>query len=171
MKKSNFARRVLVVLGVAVLCLISWLIADLIIGDEPQKAIDITGVCADEKTLYSLSDNYGQKGTVLVFFDLDTGKAVELMERLRDIAPDYPNVDVIAVSTTKGTIAEQKKRLAERNIDFPHILFDIDGEIAKTYQISGTPITYFIDKNGYVQDAYVSVISAKSLKKELSALS
>ncbi len=171
MKKTNFARPVLVILGVAVLCLICWLAADLIIGDEPQKALDITGVCADEQTLYSLSDNYGQKGTILVFFDLDTGKAVELMESLREITPDYPEVDVIAVSTTQGTIAEQKQRLAELKIDFPHILFDIDGEMAKTYQISGTPITYFIDKNGYVQEAYVSVISAKSLRKELAALS
>ena len=171
MKNFKFGRTILVVLGVALLCLICWMAASLIIGKEPQKAPDITGVCSDEKTLYSLSDHYGQKGTFLVFFDLDTGKAVELLETLKTVVPEFPEVEVIAVSTTKGTISEQKERLKEKGIDFPRILFDLDGEMAKTYNISGTPISYLIDKDGMIQKSYVSVISAKTLKKDLATVS
>ena len=65
---------------------------------------------------------------------------------------------------------EQKRQLAELGIDFPHILFDLDGKMAETYNVHGTPVTYFIDKNGLIQDAFIASISEKSLRKALASL-
>lgn len=165
------ARPILVIAGVAIVFLISYFIISAVWKeDEPQYAYDITGVTADGETLYSLSDNYGSTGTVLIFFNHDTGKAIELMQQLSAAAPDY-HVDVIAVATGEGTIEEQKAIMEENGITvFPHTLFDLDGEMAKTYNIHGTPITYFIDKNGLITEAFVASISEKSLHKCLAAI-
>ena len=75
-------------------------------GKEPQYAPDITGVTADGSSLYSLSDNRGKTGTVLIFFNHNTGKAVELMQQLSAVAPEY-DADVMAVATGEGTVEEQ----------------------------------------------------------------
>ncbi|MBR6793033.1 MAG: TlpA family protein disulfide reductase, partial [Clostridia bacterium] len=122
------------------------------------------------KSLYSLSDNLGKTGTVLVFFDCETPKAIEVMQLISQVAPNY-NVDVMAVSKGTGTVEEQLNRIKENKITvFPHTLFDTDGEISKAYNITNTPVTYFIDKEGRITDAYIASISEKSLKKELDAI-
>ena len=171
MKKIwKYGRTTLVVLGVLLVFAISYLIVSSILNkNENRYAPDICGVTADKKS-YSLSDNLNKTGTLLIFFDCDTPKAVELMQSISKLAPSY-NVDVMAVSTGEGTIEEQIALMKEKEITvFPHTLFDVDGEMAKTYNIKETPITYFIDKTGRICDAYVASISEKSLKKELAGI-
>ncbi len=172
-KFPRYARTAIIVAAVAVIFLVSYfVISALWKEEEPPCAPDITGVTANGKTLYSLSDNYGAngKGTVLVFFNHDTGKAIELMQQLSDIAPQY-DVDVIAVATGKGSIKEQIAIMEKNHITlFPHTLFDLDGAIAEIYNVKGTPITYFIDKNGLIQEAFVASISEKSLHKWLKEI-
>ncbi|MBQ8893652.1 MAG: TlpA family protein disulfide reductase [Clostridia bacterium] len=171
MKNAKFARPALIVAAVAVVFILAYLILSAVWKEEePQYAIDITGVTADGKTLYSLSDNYGEQGTVLVFFNHNTGKAIEVLQQISKIAPEY-DADVIAVATGEGTISEQIAIMEENDITvFPHTLFDLEGEMADAYNISGTPITYFIDKNGRIIDAYVASISEKSMRKTLEAI-
>lgn len=168
----KMTRPVWVVLATALLFIgLFFLIRALWRDPAPQAAPDITGVTADGESLYSLSDNRGRCGTVLIFFDLSTGKARDLMLLLSETAPRYPKADVIAVSTGEGSVSEQVAAMREAGITvFPHTLFDLDGEMARIYNIHGTPITYFIDKNGLVQEAFVASISAKSLEKALSAI-
>jgi len=164
------ARPVLVVLAVTIVFLLSYLIISSIFkSKEPKFAHDITGVETDGRTLYSLSDGYGKAGTVLVFFDIDTGKAVELLQQLTKAAPES-TVNVVAVATSQKSIEEQKQLLADAQIVLPHILFDLDGEMAKTYNVHGTPVTYFIDKNGVIHDAYIASISAESLRKSIEKI-
>ena len=172
MKKSmKYGRTALIVIAVALIFLISYLIiASAWKKNEHRYAPDITGVMADGKSLYSLSENLGKTGTLLVFFDHDTEKAVEVMQLISTVAPDY-DVDVIVIATGKGTVEEQLKILKEKEITaFPHTLFDLDGEMAKAYNVTETPITYFIDKTGRIADAYIASISEKSLRKELAAI-
>lgn len=167
----KYARTLIVVAAVAVVFLVSYFIISAVWKEEePQYAPDITGVTADGETLYSLSDNLGKSGTVLIFFNHDTGKALEMMQQLSTLAPDY-TVDVIAVATGEGTIAEQVAIMEENNITiFPHTLFDLNGEMAAAYNINATPITYFIDKNGQIIDAYVATISEGSMRKSMEAI-
>ncbi len=169
---KKYGRSALIVGAVAMVFLAAYLIISALwIPKDPKPAPDLTGVTADGKTLYSLSDNRGKSGTVLLFFDTETPKALELMQQLSAAVPKYETVDVVAVSVGKGSIEEQLSALKEQEITlFPHILFDTDGEMAKTYNIGNTPITYFIDKNGLIQDAYVASISEKSLEKALKSI-
>ncbi len=172
MKKSTkYVRTALILIAVALIFLISYLIiASVWKKNEHRYAPDITGVTADGKSLYSLSENLSRTGTLLVFFDHDTEKAVELLQLISTVAPDY-DVDVMAVATGEGTIEQQLTILKENEITvFPHTLFDLDGEMAETYNVTETPVTYFIDKTGRINDAYISSISEKSLRKELSAI-
>ncbi len=168
---AKYGRTALIVLAVALIFLLSYLVISSVWKkQEHQYAPDITGVMADGKSLYSLSENLEKTGTLLIFFDLDTDKAVEVLQLISSVAPEY-NIDVIAVSTGKGTIEEQTALLNEKGITvFPHTLFDPKGEMAKIYNITGTPVTYFIDKTGRITDAYIASISEKSLRKELAAI-
>lgn len=167
----KYGRTAIVAAGVAIVFIVVYFIVSAIWKPkEPQYAPDITGVTADGQSLYSLADNFGKTGTVLVFFNHDTGKAIELMQQLTAAAPNYA-VDVVAVATGKGSIEEQKAIMQQNNITiFPHTLFDLDGEMAKTYNVNGTPVTYFIDKNGIVVDAFIASISEKSLNKALASI-
>ena len=170
MKNSlKYVRTGLIVMAVILVFILSFFIISSL-TKEPAYAPDITGVTADGKSLYSLSENLGKNGTLLVFFDHDTDKAVTAMQLISQVAPEY-DVDVMAVATGKGTVEEQIAILREKEITvFPHTLFDLKGEMAKTYNIGETPILYFIDKNGMITDAYIANITEKSLRKELKGI-
>jgi peroxiredoxin len=169
---KKYGKTALIVAAVAVVFLAAYfVISALWQPKEPQPAPDVTGVTADGSSLYSLSENKGKSGTVLIFFNLNTGNAVETMEQLSRLSAEFPTVDVMAVSTGEGAIPEQLSAMKEHGITaFPHTLFDVDGEMAKTYNVHGTPVTYFIDKNGLVQDCFISVISEKSMRKALALI-
>lgn len=169
---KKYGKTAFIVAAVAVVFLAAYLIISALWQPrEAQPALNVTGVTADGSSLYSLSDNQGKSGTVLIFFDLKTGNAVETMTLLSHVAADYPSVDVMAVSTGEGTIPEQLASMKELGITaFPHTVFDLDGEMAKTYNVHGTPVTYFVDKNGLVQDCFISVISEKSMRKAMDRI-
>lgn len=167
MSLSKNGRRALVIGGVVLLCLIAWLIASLLIGKGPQPALDIIGPDAKGE-LHALSDNFGKQGTVLLFFDTKTEKATELLEQMVALEGNY-DVDVMAVAVN-GDYEEQKAALKKMGIELPHLLFDVEGKMAKTYNVTTTPVTYFIDKNGLVQDAFLSSITDKTLKKSFASI-
>lgn len=168
MKQSHTKRRIWIILGLVLICLAAYLLASLILGGKPQPAYNIIG--PDQKgTLHSLSDQFGRRGTVLLFFDTKTEKAIELLEQIAGLSGNY-DVNVVTVAVN-GDYEKQKKELAR--LKLPEkilVLFDVEGEMAKTYNINSTPVTYFIDKNGMVQDVFLSSITDKSLKKSMDAL-
>lgn len=168
MKESKNARRVLILLIVALIFVGAFFIAKGLLGEkEPQPAYDVSGVNYEGK-ITSLSDHFNHQGTVLLFFDLQTPKAVELLEQVNKIAPNY---DVAVMATLHGDDMEKKKQELEKlKIDPSIIIFDTDGEMAKTYNISATPITYFIDKNGNIVDAFVASISDETLKEAFESI-
>lgn len=165
---SKNTRRVLIILAVAVIFALSLMIAALILKEkEPQPALDIIGV-AEDGSLCALSDHFNKTPTVLLFFDIDTPKALELLEQLDALAPKY-EVDVMAVACN-GKMKHQKAKLSEMEIDMRNIVYDVEGSMAKTYNVGATPVTYFIDKSGMIQEVYLSSITDKTLEKALSAL-
>lgn len=167
----KYGRTALIVLGVALIFFLSYvLISTVIKRSEPTYAPDITGVTADGKTLYSLSDHFGEKGTVLVFFDPKDEKSIQMLQLLSQVTPEFSS-EVMAVSLSEDPIESQTALMQEKECTvFPHTLFDFSKEMRKAYNITGTPILYFIDKNGIITDAYIANISEKSLRKELKAI-
>lgn len=135
---------------------------------EPQPAPDITGVAYDETSLYSLSENYGTHGTVLVFLDPMKEEDLQYLSSLN--AMDPKKEQVIAVSLSEEPFAAQKEKIEGAQLQETRILFDPNGEMAKTYGISGSPVTYFIDKNGMIVDARLGRINAKTLEKAFAKI-
>ena len=107
MKLSKNTKRLLIILGVAIVFALSLMIASLLLkGKDPQPALNITGV-AEDGSLTSLSDHFGKKATVLLFFDVETPKALELLEQIDALAPKY-DAEVMAVAC-HGKMEEQKE--------------------------------------------------------------
>lgn len=168
MTRSKNTKRILIIIAVAIVFALSLMIASLLLrGKEPKPALNITGV-AEDGSLVSLSDHFGKKSTVLLFFDIETPKALELLEQIDALAPQY-EVEVMAVAC-HGEMKEQKKKLSELEIDMGNILYDIEESATKTYNVGATPVTYFIDKSGMVREVFLSSITDKTLEKALAAL-
>ncbi len=168
MTRSKNTKRILIILAVAIVFALSLMIASLLLrGKEPKPALNITGVAGDG-SLVSLSDHFGKKSTVLLFFDIETPKALELLEQIDALAPQY-EVEVMAVAC-HGEMKEQKKKLSELEINMSNILYDVEGSAVKTYNVGATPVTYFIDKSGMVREVFLSSITDKTLEKALAAL-
>ena len=130
-------RPFLVVLAVATVFLLTFFILSLFAGKdkEPQPAPDITGVTADGTSLYSLSEGLG-KPCALIFFDLETRHSQELMQALIPAAAEK-GVDVMAVCLDAESVEQGLARMEELEMpQAPHTLFDLDGEMAKAYNLS-----------------------------------
>lgn len=163
------ARPFIVILAVVLIFLLTyWILDGIVQHKDPQPALDITGVEYDETSLFSLSDNYGKTGTALLFFDPAVSESTDLLGKV--LEANGERVDVLAVSVSGEPMAAQKQPISELSLDSAHILFDVEGTMAKTYNITTTPITYFIDKNGLVQDAFLGKISADSLEKAIQEI-
>lgn len=158
------ARPFLVSLGVAVVFLAVFFIVTAVTGKkDPQPAPDITGVAYDETSLYSLSENFGDHGTVLVFLDPMIEEDLLYLAKLMML--DIDREQVVAVSISDQPFAAQKTEIERLAVESVRFVFDTDGEMAKTYGISGSPVTYFIDKNGMILNAHLGHINTKTLEK------
>lgn len=171
MKSNGILRTFLIVLSVALIFFLTFFILSLFIGKrEPQPAIDIVGVTADGQSLYSLSESFGKESVVLVFFELEHRHSQEVMQRIIPKAEEL-GVKVVAVCVSELSIEQSLARMKELEMPLPeHLLFDLKGEMAKTYNVTAPPCSYFIDKNGMIIDAYLGTISAQSAEAELKEL-
>lgn len=165
----KYSRPFLLSIGVALLFFVVFFIITTVTKEkEPQPAPDITGVAYDETTLFSLSENFGLQGTALVFVDPMIEE--DLLHVTSLMTANDGRSDVVAVSVSDHPFNVQKAEIEEMSLDEVRFVFDADGEMAKTYGISGTPVTYFIDKNGMIQDAHLGGISANTLNKAFNKI-
>lgn len=157
----------IMVVIVAVFLLALHLVNGLTRNKEPQPAPPLVGT-TPEGTLYALADNYGKQGTVLVFFDPFNQDTVEHLTEIA--AQNQGRVDVMGVVVSQEALTDQQAKVGELALTGVRVLYDPDGTIAKTYGISGVPVTYFIDKNTQIVDAHLSGISSKTLEKAITAI-
>lgn len=170
MNGSKVMRPFLVILAVALVFFLTFYILTFFMKDkEPAPAPDLIGPQADG-TLYSLSENFGKQGVALIFFELEHRHSQEAMENIIPKAKEL-KVPVVAVCVSELSIEESQARMKELKLPAPDILlFDVDGKMAKTYNVNPAPCSYFIDKNGMLLDAYPGPISASSAEKELKGI-
>jgi cytochrome c biogenesis protein CcmG/thiol:disulfide interchange protein DsbE len=55
------------------------------------------------------------------------------------------------------------------NVTYP-IVMDVDGEIARKYQISPIPVSYFLDTEGNIRYVYVGTLTANEVKQLVQRL-
>ncbi|NHN33294.1 TlpA family protein disulfide reductase [Paenibacillus agricola] len=95
---------------------------------------------------------------------IEAPELVKLHEKYKD------QVEIYAVNITASDSVEGAKTFAnEYGFTFP-VLMDVEAEVAKKYQISPIPTTYFINKEGIIVDKLLGLTDPDSLDNKFKQL-
>ena len=162
--------------------LLIWIIFTIIWGHhEPDLSIQAPqkGFLAPEIILPSLAGNmvslsdYQGQIVILNLWASWCPPCVKEMDAIQQVYSDYQNegLTVLAVNMTfqdnQNVAAEFVK---ENGLEFP-VLFDLNGVTAETYNMYALPTTFFIDRDGVVQDVVIGgPMSEALLRSEIETL-
>ena len=133
---------------------------------KPQKAHDFSAG-TDSGKVISLYDNLGKKNTALIFIDPEIEGSNKVLSKL---ITKKDELDIIAISVSSLTEQKQKELLPKEALELEKLCLTGGSEAIEKYNIGNAPITYFIDKDGYVTDAFVGSIKDESLEKIIKKL-
>ena len=151
----NFGLAALVfVLVIAVYLILS------VVTKKPEMAHDFSAGTQYGKVI-SLSDNYGKCPTVLIFIDPEVQGSTELLSRIIERKGE---ADIIAMSISQLPEDQQKEKFPDYILALEKLCFE-SSEAVEKYNISAAPVTYFIDKEGYVREVYVGAMRNSSIEK------
>lgn len=123
-----------------------------------------SGTTLDGTTL-NLADSQGQP-VMLTFWSPDCFACREELPALQTLASD-PNAEMQLITIVSHMeAAEVANFVAQAGLTFP-VIVDPSGEIAKRYQVSGIPFTYFIDQNGAIDQAVMGAGQEGELQNQL----
>ncbi|KAB2952524.1 TlpA family protein disulfide reductase [Heliorestis acidaminivorans] len=130
-------------------------------GLRGQVAPDFTLKSLDGETL-SLADVKG-KPIVLNFWATTCPYCLTEKPHMNQFyAENKDDVVIIGVNLTfQDDLRDVNKFLELAKITFP-IVLDESGDVTLAYHVGGLPTTYFIDKNGVIQNVKMGAISSKS---------
>ena len=155
----NRIRNFLVAAGVFVLVIVIYLTMSVVMK-KPQKAYDFSAGTQHGQVI-SLSDNYGRCGSVVIFIDPEVEGATNLLSRIIERGGQ---ADIIALSVSELSEQEQREKLSDDILALKKLCFESSEAIEK-YNIGAAPVTYFIDKEGYVREVYVGAMRDSSIEK------
>lgn len=159
MNKSGFARKIIFTILIAIVFIASFFIARAF-TKPPQKALDFSYATSDG-AVSGLYTEAKTNGAVLVFFDPEVGGSNDVLSRIIQNAGD---ATVVAVSVSKLDKQKQLELLPENAKTLKDLCFKGE-EIVSLYNIGNAPVTYFINREFYVTDAFVGNIKEKTIKK------
>lgn len=132
------------------------------------KAPDFTVVDENDKEV-KLSDYFG-KPIVLNMWASWCGYCIDEMPYFQDAYESEKDVQFIMLNMTSGdNIYEARKVLRENNFTFP-VLYDVKSEGAIAYGANALPMTFFIDKDGYVVTYASGALSKEALNKGIEMI-
>lgn len=119
---------------------------------------------------HSLSD-YRGKPVVVNFWASWCGPCKLEAPELVKLHEQYEGqIQILAVNLTKDDTVEGARRFAEEyGFQFP-VLLDEEGEVAKKYQITAIPTTYFIDAQGEVVEKVLGFANPETLHAQFARL-
>ncbi len=140
--------------------------------DGPMLAFDFTLV--DQYGVsHTLSDYRGKK-VFINFFATWCGPCLNEMPDLEALYQKYKDSDdVVVIAINAPGYGNEKDRegviefMAEKGYTFP-ILFDTSANVHSDYQVSGFPLSYTINTEGYFQYYASGQIELESMEKMLS---
>lgn len=160
----NKVRNFFIGLGIAVLCVVLWMVIS-VATKSPKPAIDIT-LTSVSGTQFKLSDNYGKRGSVLIFIDPEVEGSNLVLDTIIEKKGD---ADIIAVSVSDIDTNTQLSHLTENARALEKLV--LSGKSAtETYNIGNAPVTYFIDKEGLVQNAFIGNIKPETVEEYISII-
>jgi peroxiredoxin len=119
---------------------------------------------------YKLSDFRGKK-VLLNFFATWCPPCKGEMPQMEEFYKENKdkNVIVLAVNLTTGETSPNvlPKFISNYGLTFP-VLLDKQGDIGDIYQAFSIPTSYFIDKNGVIQDKMVGAMDKETMENLMS---
>ena len=138
---------------------------------ELTKAFDFT-VYDEEGNAVKLSDFEG-KPVVLNFWASWCGPCKSEMPDFEEAYGEYgEEIQFLMVNMTDGyqeTIESAKKLITDSGYTFP-VYYDTDLEAAKAYSVYSIPVTYFIDKDGYMTAYAQGALDKATLQKGIDLI-
>ncbi len=126
----------------------------------PQMALDFAFARPDG-SVSGLFDEARENGAVLVFFDPEVEGSNDVLTR---VIAGRGECEVVAVSVSKLSAEKQLELLPENAKTLKNLCF-VSEDIVKRYNIGNAPVTYFINNEFYVTDAFVGNIKDKTIQK------
>lgn len=126
----------------------------------PQKALDFAYARADG-SVSGLFDEARDSGAVLIFFDPEVEGSNDVLTR---VISGVKDAEIVAVSVSTLDAKKQLELLPDNAKALKNLCF-VSEDIVKLYNIGNAPVTYFIDSEFYVTDAFVGNIKDKTIQK------
>ncbi len=105
---------------------------------------------------------------MLTFWSPYCSACLEELPAIQGIAND-PNAEVTLVTVvSKLTASEVQQFMAAKGLTFP-VLVDELGGIATDYEITGVPVSYFINPDGMIDHSMIGAGSKGALENTLFA--
>lgn len=137
------------------------------IGDKEKTLAPDFTVYDEDGNKVKLSD---YKGTpvILNFWASWCPPCREEMPYFNEASKDYKKEElaILMINLTDGkreTKETAQQYIKDNQYEAMHLLLDTDGDAAKAYQISGIPMTLFIDQEGYIIKGYNGAIEEDML--------
>jgi len=142
---------------------------DLASAQSKQKAPDFTLRSADGKT-YQLSKLQG-KVVVVNFWATWCGPCRREIPDFIEVFRKYQGegLEIVGISLDQGGWNDVTPFLKQNKINYPVVLGD--DKISEEYGgINAIPTTFIIDKNGYIVDTHVGMMSKAQLEAKIKQL-
>jgi len=159
MRKSNLSRNILFTTVVALVFIASFFIVKAF-NKPPQQALDFAYAAADG-SVSGLFDEAKKSGAVLIFFDPEVEGSNDVFSRVVTNAGD---ATVIAISVSSLDKQKQLELLPENVRGLKNLCFN-GADVVKKYNIGNAPVTYFVNTEFYVTDAFVGNIKDSTIQK------
>lgn len=171
--QKSLGKRLLKISGIAVALLVLLFAASAFLAtfvwnglDAGQPAPDFSGHDLNGKPI-RLAD-YAGKPVMLTFWSPECGACREELPALQAIATD-PNANVTLVTIVSGMpAADVQQFVQQQGLTFP-VLVDEPGNIAKAYEITGIPVSYFINPDGKIDHNVIGAGGKNDLHNNLFA--
>ena len=119
-------------------------------------------------------DQYKGKIVVLNFWGSWCKYCVEEMPDFQELHNEFEEDGDIVLLAINNTTTESNKSAAinyiERNNFNMNFIFDLDGSVSNSYNITGYPTTFVIDEDGYVYGYQAGKISKEVLLSAINKL-
>ena len=159
MRKTNLSRNILFTVLVCIIFIASFFIVKAF-TKPPQQALDFAYAAADG-SVSGLFDEAKKSGAVLIFFDPEVDGSNEVFSKIADNAG---NAAVIGISVSSLEKSKQLELLPENVKELKNLCFN-GADIVAQYNIGNAPVTYFVNKEFYVTDAFVGNIKDTTIQK------
>lgn len=135
------------------------------IPKKPQMSIDFIANTVSGNEIF-LHENIGITPTVLVFFDTELEESLEHTER---IINNSKGAQVVAVSVNSIDADKQYEKLSDTVKTLDKLCFEGKDAVEK-YNVTSAPVTYFIDIDGYVTDAFIGTVKEDTIQKAIQKI-